>query len=217
MKAFVITVKGNDKSEQVADRCIKSGNKFAVDVQKHYGYQPKDNPQQVAASHGIDITRFREKYSRFENCLAAFLSHHSLWIKSVKLNQPILILEHDAVFNDFIADNYVHKGVLSLGAPSYGKFKIPPILGVNDLCSKQYLPGAHAYIVTPRAAAQLIDKAIECAGPTDLYISNANFDFIQELYPWPISADDSFTTIQNETGCLAKHHFKQGKYEIVNV
>jgi len=30
---------------------------------------------------------------------------------------------------------------------------------------------------------------------------------LQEYWPWPVEAHDSFTTIQNENGCLAKHNY----------
>jgi len=42
------------------------------------------------------------------------------------------------------------------------------------------------------------------------------FPWLQEYYPFVARADDSFTTIQVERGCLAKHNYKDG-YEIINV
>ena len=107
-----------------------------------------------------------------------------------------------------------YKGVLSLGAPSYGKFITPPNIGVNKLVSKQYLPGAHAYMVKPSAAKVLVDQARGYACPTDLFLRNDLFDFVEEYYPWPVLARDNFTTIQREAGCSAKHRYGE-TYQIL--
>ena len=207
MKAFVITIEGLNESVKCADRCIKSGEKYGVEIEKSFAFTPSHAPLTIAKELGIETKGFIEKYSRFENCLSAFLSHQHLWDWSVKNNQDVLILEHDAVFTDFLPEFLNFKGVLSLGAPSYGKFITPKTLGVNTLVSKQYLPGAHAYIVKPNAAVKLLAKSKEYAQPTDIFLSNRNFDFIEEYYPWPVEARDSFSTIQRVEGCGAKHNY----------
>ena len=207
MKAFVITIEGMVESEKCADRCIKSGKRFDVEIEKSFAFTPHHAPLTIAAELGIKTKGFVEKYSRFENCLSAFLSHQNLWHWAVKNNEDVLILEHDAVFTDFLPEVLNFKGVLSLGAPSYGNFIKPKTLGVNTLVSKQYLPGAHAYIVKPNAAKTLLQKSKEYAQPTDIFLSNRNFDFMEEYYPWIVEARDSFSTIQREAGCGAKHNY----------
>jgi len=215
MKAYVITLSDKPESVEVADRCIKTGARFGTVVEKWNAYSPQmEDWEEVRTSlQHIPIDRFVEKYSRFENCLAAFYSHYSLWQHCVDIKEDVLILEHDAVFNNFLPE-VSFSGVMSFGKPSYGKYVTPPTIGRNKLISKQYLPGAHAYAVTPYAAKKLVDAATMHAAPTDLYLSNANFNFIEEYYPWPISAQDTFTTIQNETGCMAKHNNGPG-YKVI--
>ena len=207
MKAFVITIEGMIESEKCADRCIKSGAKYGVQIEKSFAFTPHHAPLTIANELGIKTKGFVEKYSRFENCLSAFLSHQHLWDWAVKNKEDVLILEHDAVFTDFLPEFLNFKGVLSLGAPSYGNFIKPKTLGVNTLISKQYLPGAHAYIVKPNAAKTLLQKSKEYAQPTDIFLSNRNFDFIEEYYPWIVEARDSFSTIQRVEGCGAKHNY----------
>ena len=205
MKSFVIAI-DIPESQEAADKCIASAVQYGVTVEKWNGFTPKNNPLKMAEDLQIPLKNFAERYSRFENCLAAFLSHRSLWEWAQKNNEEVLILEHDAIFIDEVP-RVPYKGVLSLGAPSYGKYNTPPNLGVNKLVSKQYLPGAHAYIVHPRVAPTLLRACMTVAGPTDLFLSNHNFDFIEEYYPWRVTARDDFTTIQNENGCLAKHRY----------
>ena len=45
-------------------------------------------------------------------------------------------------------------------------------------------------------------------------LNKNNFPWLQECYPWPVEADDSFTTIQKTEGCLAKHNYGES-YEII--
>ena len=132
----------------------------------------------------------------------------------VEWYEEVLILEHDAVFMDPLPRVSHYSGVLSFGQPSYGQWVMPTTIGINKLMSKQYMPGAHAYLVKPAAATKLLEAVSQFACPTDLYLSNKHFDFIEEYYPWPIKADDSFTTIQNVNGCTAKHNYNE-EYKII--
>jgi len=215
MKAYVIAIEGHKLSEQAAKRCIQSGERNGVTSKPWKATTPTDNPIDIFEKKGIDISGFGESYSRTLNCMAAFLSHLSLWEEAEKTNEDILILEHDAVFVNAIPELDAQNKVISLGKPSYGKFNTPATMfNPVKLMSKQYFPGAHAYMVSREAAPVIVDAAKERAAPTDIYFNNNNFDFLYEYYPWPVEARDSFTTIQNQTGCLAQHNYGEG-YQIV--
>ena len=207
MRAFVIYVP-IEESEKAAARCISSGKRFDLNIELFRGFTPADYPVQIAEEHGIPVDGFKEKYSRFENCLSAFLSHRRLWEFSAQNNEEVLIFEHDAVLVDKIPD-VPYRGVLSYGHPSYGRWVTPPALGVNKLVSKQYLPGAHAYRVKPQAAEKLLEVAQTHGGPTDIFIRNELFDFVEEYYPWPVVVKETFSTIQREAGCQAKHGYNE--------
>ena len=47
------------------------------------------------------------------------------------------------------------------------------------------------------------------------FINLNNFDWLQEYYPWACFAADTFTTIQKDDGCQAKHNYKEG-YDIID-
>ena len=212
MKASVITIIDNDRSRQVADRCIKSAARNGLTTAYFKAFTPQSNPIKIAEAEEIAIEGFKEKYSRFENTLAAFLSHYWLWKMTAAGTQPHVIFEHDAVMTGPIP--HLNGDIVNLGAPSYGKFYTPTTLGEGPLVSKPYFPGAHAYYVTPNGAQQLIDKAKTHGCPTDIFINNNNFSNLKEYYPWCAEARDSFTTIQNEIGCQAKHNYGE-TYEII--
>ena len=213
MIMYVITMMDNERSVQVANRCIKSGQVFGYGIKKHKAYTPQNcDVYEELKKLKYNKNGFIEKYSRPENCIAGFLSLHSLWKKCVKLQRPVYIFEHDAVLTGDVPSLPMFD-ILNLGRPSYGKFNTPSFIGYGALVSKPYFPGAHAYRVTPKGAQQLIDEAMFSAGPTDIYMHTSKFT-LGEYYPWPAEARDSFTTIQQKAGCYAKHNYGE-TYEII--
>ena len=216
MKSYVITILDNEKSVNSANRCIASAKRVGVTVEKFKAITPKDNPLVIAKKEGIDPRGLKEVYSRFENCLSAFLSHYSLWMMCSKQNETFIIFEHDAVVINELPTNHLIKGCVNLGMPSYGKWNQPNTFGMGPLTTKRYFPGAHAYMVNKRGADALIKQAKEIAKPTDVFLNIDTFPWLQEYYPFPAKADDSFTTIQNQAGCLAKHNYGEG-YGIENI
>lgn len=215
MKAFVICIDEIDQSVQSAERCIGSGARSGVLVEKFKAITPKDDYEKLLKEDMIPIEKFVEdsrKYSRYDRVICAFLSHYSLWKKCSEQNDNFLILEHDAYFDNVLTTNvkYHNDDVISVGAPSYGKFNTPNFLGIGPLTSKTYFPGAHAYIISPKGAKKAIAKAKTDAGPTDVFFGYHNFNNLKESYPWPISVKESFSTIQRQPGCLAKHAYKDG-------
>jgi GR25 family glycosyltransferase involved in LPS biosynthesis len=209
MKAYVITITSLSESIEIANRCINSGKQFGIDIEIFPAITPKDYIFDLVKRYNININGFDERFSRKENAIACFLSHYSLWKLCADTNENLFILEHDAVIVNTIDMNMNFKGVLSLGKPSYGKFNIPRN-GIGPLVSKDYLPGAHAYMIKPKAATDLINRSKLKAIPTDVFIDRRNFPWIEEFYPWPVEVHDSFSTVQKLTGCIAKHNYKEG-------
>jgi len=215
MIAKVIALQNVPQSVKVADRCIESAKKYGVEVSRFNGITPETS-QKVVDANGINTDHFREIYSRYENALAAFCSHFSLWKECSEGKVPYVVLEHDAVFVDALP-NFLLGDIVNLGAPSYGKYNTPRYIGEGPLISKAYLPGAHAYYITPKGARQLMAQAKIEAKPTDVFIRTDKFK-INEYNPWPVKAKDSFTTIQKSEGIKAKHSYqKTGRMDIINV
>jgi GR25 family glycosyltransferase involved in LPS biosynthesis len=208
MRSFVITIVDNPKSVASAQRCIDSGKQFGHDVEMWNALTPQNiDVFQAAAIAKIRPNQLKETYSHFESCVAAFLSHMSLWELCVKTQEEVQIFEHDAVFVNSVPNFINYAGCLNLGAPSYGKYNTPTMLGVNPLTSKRYFPGAHAYRLKPQAAKLLIQEAQIRSRPTDVFLHVDTFPWLEEYYPWPVKCMDSFTTIQKHEGCLAKHNY----------
>jgi GR25 family glycosyltransferase involved in LPS biosynthesis len=146
------------------------------DLLEKYNYNP-------------DINRF-VSFSDFESALGCFFSHHSLWEESIRINERIMILEHDAIFfRKFVDCEF--EGVLNIGKSLWGNrnwSETPDGLherncnNDHDLfntwdedycqCDTSYLHGAHSYIVTPKVSKMLLEKAKIEIVPTDCFIES---------------------------------------------
>lgn len=91
------------------------------------------------------------KMSRRPGAQGCWLSHFALWQQCVKSENPIVILEHDAVVTGtWPTDIDLEPAVIKLFTTA--ECKVNPAFG---LWSK----GAHAYTVTPTQARILIEDA----------------------------------------------------------
>ena len=215
LKTYIITIKDNEKSVAAAERCANSIKQFNPIF--HGAFTPADDPVGELEKLGIPIHGFKkgERYSVLEPTISAFLSHRSLWVKSVEMNEEMQILEHDAVATGYVPHVIKYDKCISLGKPSYGKFNNPSFIGNGPLVSKPYFTGAHAYRLKPAGAKILLEAAKKYACTTDVMLDIRRFAFLEEYYPWPFEAKDSFTTLQKLEGCKAKHNFGS-KYEILS-
>lgn len=220
MKGFVITIEDLPQSVSVAERCKKSAEKFGLSTELFPAITPQAKPRELLRKLRINDQYFKDDIgSRPDNVIATFLSHYRLWSQCASGKETFVIFEHDAVVVNEIPKFAIFTGCMNIGAPSYGKFEQPSMIGVNPLTSKPYFPGAHAYMLKPAAAKILIETATTNAMATDVFLQKAVFPWLEEFYPWPVIAKDTFTTIQNETGCLAKYNYKKNptKYEFLKV
>lgn len=215
MQSYVITIMDEPKSVESAQRCIKSAKRRGVNVEMWPAITPKDDPVKIFKDKGLSIRRFENSpYSRPVNAMSAFLSHRSLWEKCLADKRETMILEHDAYFTDSIKMPLFYDKIISLGKPSYGNYRNPAQFGENPLTSKAYFPGAHAYVMSPSGAKDALHTSLTWSMPTDLFFNIELFPNLMELYPWPVEVRETFSTIQEEQGCLAKHQYNED-YQIL--
>lgn len=211
MKAFVITIEDNELSNKVADRCIASAKRYGLEVSKWPAITPKHpHFEDLQKTLGLVPENFESQWSRRDNAIAVFLSMAGLWTYAVENNEDVLILEHDAIMMGRLPVLLSFDRVCTIGQPSYGVYNTPTTLGTGPLVQKEYFKGAHAYVVSPKGAQELLDNIPTKCAPADVYMNIQNFPFLEEYYPWVFRVDDSFSTIQKETGCRAKHNYNKG-------
>lgn len=222
MKGYVVTLMDLPASVEVATRCIESGKQFEIEVEL-FPAVDKSIAMQELEKEGLNVAKFETSYSNTNAVIGNFVSQYRIWKKIAENNAPSIVLEHDAVFVGTIPELSLQYDIVNLGKPSYGKYDVKDQPGIYPLFSKApirpqdiYMPGAHAYYVSPTGATELINNA-KSQGilPCDLFLCTSRFPHIQEIWPWPVEAHDSFTTIQHQKGCKAKHNYNN-QYEIIN-
>ena len=206
-ECYIITIFTNIESLDAAKRCISTGKKFGLHIKFFSAYTPIHNPLKILKDRGVNTNGFKdiEKHSHGDAAAGCFLSHFTLWEKCIELNNPIIIFEHDAVIIDklpsFILDGTGFDQLVNIGIPGHDEFKIPKFTGVGLLFSSwPQFKGTHAYAIKPIGAKALIDQAKKNTTAADMFLNSNTFPFLEELYPWPVSVDPRFTTIQRGTG-----------------
>lgn len=211
MKGYVVTLLQIPESIESSTRCVESGKQFNIDITMFPAVH-KDEALEQLAVESLTQAKFDESYSNTNAVIGNFIAQYRIWKTIYNSNEPGIVLEHDAVFTAPLPDLTNQGDIINIGKPSYGKFATKSSPGVYPMFSKSggYIPGAHGYYVTPAGALQLITKAKQLgASPCDLFLNNKNFPNIKELWPQVVEAHDSFSTIQKEKGCLAKHNYNE--------
>jgi len=228
MKAYIITLLENEGSVAAANRCIDSHTKLGIDFPiEIYG---ATRPNQVETTFkflefnwtypwdeartdlksGLRLTPYATATK--ENRMACFLSHYGLWMKCVNGDEPIIILEHDALWTRKLYTKYAldsKYGIIGLNNPigatrradvfdsqvqtmrgeNYEEDKVLPVPTVDSFNVPQGLAGNSAYIIKPEAARQLMDV-------------------VHSLGAWPNDAIMCRQTLPGVLGVTSKYYTK---------
>lgn len=217
MKAYVITIAGHEYSESSARRCINSAQEYGVVVEIFPAVTPDtverlmlqeklvwgwaDNNTRKAVCPISSLEQFPYTSKNLLVKMSCSMSHYLLWKRCIELNEPILILEHDAVFVNSFPD-IEFNGAIQINDPRGGGYKGKPhsesmvqrgTTGTHPLTRKRpadsAIPdgfsGNSAYIIKPWAAEQFIE-AYKKYGvwPNDATICLQLFPWLEEYYPF---------------------------------
>ena len=205
MRTFVITLSNNKDSVRSAEQTRRSAKKVGYkEPIEHFEAITPDQWEDILPNNGNHKFHIMERltgseFERPRNIAAGFASHYLLWKKCIELGEPILILEHDAIFVDNIPDIEFDRCV-NFGRPSY----IRPFAmvykdykdGLHLLEQANFL-GHHAYAMKPEAAKQFVadveTRELIC---NDIWMDRETYPWLQEYRPYPIIADTDFSTLQ---------------------
>jgi GR25 family glycosyltransferase involved in LPS biosynthesis len=214
VEAYIITLKGNATSTRLSDRCQKSCIKVeqpynvwdAFDGTSGQIYYPEHAQNQ---DHYSFLKQMNDKLTITET--ATILSHYSLWAHCVKIDIPIVILEHDAIMVQRYAwhdgwnqINYLgNYSQLETGWPSF-----PP----HSAATKNYkfICRAHAYAIDPAVARQLVSHVIRfgLSAPADMLIRADIFPLVQTgFYAFDAPDETTITGRQSDWHKYAKSIF----------
>lgn len=183
--AFIITIEGNETSERLSKRCQKSCK--AVDMP--YEVWPAidgtkgtiDIPTSMPYLNWLKIVDKNLSITEY----ACALSHISLWAHCLDLDQPIVILEHDAIMLKSFMVHSVYNSIMYLGSheqvkQGWQQLSTPPHAtnGVNN----HFICRAHAYSIDPAIAKNLMSHVIKYGihKPLDIMMRADIFPIIQD-------------------------------------
>lgn len=209
MKSIVIRLQGIEESEKLAKDCIDSGKKNDLIIYPFDGVYGEENIENKHKEFDIRPWKPKMKKGRL-GVKGCFLSHYSIWLHSIEINQPIAVFEHDAVilrkipenitesFDEFLMldpFNKMQKEYGSLHQVDH-EFSIEEYFNENSQqkygLKYQYAMGLQAYIIKPNAAVKLRD-AVKADGyyPADMQCHKGILN-IQTVYPSIASINPRF-------------------------
>lgn len=164
--AYIITIKNHAGSEGMAQRCLESCN---IHDTKAVIWDAFDG-----TGEGIKIpmhARGRDylKYLKLVNFtltppeVCCLLSHVSLWSRCVEIDQPIIVLEHDAVVVARCTHHMAFNSVVYLGSIEQAQNGYHGLVPIHAQLSPdyRYILRTHAYSIDPMAARNLLSHVIK--------------------------------------------------------
>ena len=166
--AYIITLKGNQISEQMSARCQKSLADLEMPYKVWDAYDGTSNekiiiPTQCRDKSYMSWIKWVDKELSISEVSAA-LSHISLWAHCIELDQPIIILEHDAIMLKKVTDHPVIGVLHYLGCYEQAKKGWPTLLTpphATNGHNYHFICRAHAYGIDPWSAKNAMAHVIK--------------------------------------------------------
>ncbi len=178
-KVFVINLKRSvDRNEYISNQFKQLNLKFEI-------FEAIDgiNNNHYLLKKYNDVERFRIKGKSLRRSqLGCYASHYLLWEKCVTMNQPIIILENDALidFDNFVkfynlvkANDLNNYECIRLFQNQHKKHRYIEVEKKNGLSIIKYLKGsigAVGYYLTPAGAKKFLNDSTEWILTVDVFM-----------------------------------------------
>lgn len=111
MKTFTITLFDHDKSKELSEKSIKSSLDHGYDAMVFKAHSGAEAVQYLESEGVFPISNTSYPYfdlynnwTKVSGTIGCFASHYNLWKVCVDLDEPIVIMEHDAVIKSSWTD-----------------------------------------------------------------------------------------------------------------
>lgn len=193
--AYIITLKNNPVSERLAQRCKHSCDQVEIPSKFWYGYDGTGShivsPEHLKDSSHMNWFKCTDaELSKSE--IACALSHISLWCHCIEIDNPIIILEHDAVMLKKITEHPAFNTIVYLGCKEQYEKSFPVnMIPVHGTIGKNYhfIWRAHAYLIDPQIAKNMVSYVLKQGiyESLDIMIKADLFSIIQlDLYAYDL-------------------------------
>ena len=189
-KTFVIAIKGHPVSESQLQDCLASAKKFNWNVEVFWGVDGRYISDQTWKNEEIFVRTDKPTIHR-AGVRGCFLSHWSLWKKCIELNEPIIILEHDAVIQKKWELIELGDSIVKLHRHYAGK-KVK-----YDVDSGNWSKSGHAYCISPFHAKILIEFVRRVGAYEVDIIMGDKVIPLRHLTPSWVERQNSYSTTTN--------------------
>lgn len=189
-RAYIITLQDNLISQQLADRCAASCAQVNMQHECWPAFDGTSGQIHVPHMHQQESWWKLFKFTSYKMTtseIACVFSHISLWIKCIELDEPIVILEHDAVMVNAYRKHAFRNSIVWLGnrngVHQYedGAFPLtsPPMPG--ETVTTIHMDTCQAYAVDPLSANNLLVSVLDRGiyAPVDIMIKSNKFCIVQ--------------------------------------
>jgi len=183
---YIISINGNKVSEQLTKQCYDSCQKVGQpNVQVFPAFDATDSPikiqdhdlgKPIGELGSIKVPEFLQgqaflNFLRLRRAdllmtqIACFLSHYSLWCMCLDKDQPIVILEHDAIMvKEYLRHKYYNNivylgGCEQVNGSLHANDTVPPHAS-DQKGLDRFICRAHAYAIDPAIAKNLVAYSI---------------------------------------------------------
>lgn len=201
--AYIITIKGNETSEELSARCQQSCLNTGMPYTIWEAFDGTSGeikvPENLKDESWLKWIKLYETFLSTSE-IACYLSHLSLWVRCLELDQPIVILEHDAVMVNPYRIHYGFNQIVYLGCQEQTRgwdvTPIPPHGRKNP--NYKFMLRAHAYAVDPHSAKNLVAHTLKYGinESLDVTMRSDIFGIIQGGL-WAIDIPSDRSTISN--------------------
>lgn len=190
-KTFVIAIKNHAVSEQQLHDCLNSAKQHKWTVETFWGVNGNTLTEKSWEEIGVSPLLNKPTMHR-KGTWGCFFSHWALWNKCIELNEPIIILEHDAIIQETWKPINIDEAMIKLHR--YYKQKNPKYDDDSGLWS----PSTHAYCILPKHAIQLVNFSKIIGGyETDRMMGDKILKVQHLGKPSMVERQDSYSTTEN--------------------
>jgi GR25 family glycosyltransferase involved in LPS biosynthesis len=189
-KTFVIALKGHPISEAQLTDCLASAKKFNWNIEVSWGVNGRSINETLWKHIGV-VPLLNKPTMPQIGTQGCFFSHWNLWQQCIKLNEPIVILEHDAIIQGKWEPLLI-EDVVKLHA----RYKPKKIR--YDEHTGNWSTSGHAYCITPRAVQSLIEFSKKVGGiPVDILMGDNVVNVTHLGTPELVARQNTFSTTTN--------------------
>jgi GR25 family glycosyltransferase involved in LPS biosynthesis len=165
--AFILRVSSHPESLRLSMRCAQSCEKVEMPYEFFEGVDGTSGslvvPESLRLASSLSWLKIMDHELSVTE-VACVLSHFALWVKCIELDEPIVVLEHDAImvkkFIDFPGYNQiVYLGNVEQKDRGWPVLSVPPHATVNH--NYHFICRAHAYAIDPAIAKNLVSHLIK--------------------------------------------------------